>query len=173
VSSAAILARQRERGSSARSYARHPAAVPARAGGMSVHGADGRVVLDRLARQGISALGPNHPVAIEAICRVLDSGAPLHVLDLATPIKDEFTENLLVALPPGLTEDARLHFCGPSSIDAVEDDQSAIGYVRGLGLVLGVELMNPYAGPEALGARAPVPALAQSVRAETAQERHG
>ena len=117
---AAILDRQRERESSPRTYARHLPIVPVRAEGMTVYGADGRAYLDCLAGAGTLALGHNHPVAIEAIRRVLDSGAPLHVLDLATPIKDEFTATLLSVLPPGLAGGARIHFCGPSGADAVE-----------------------------------------------------
>ncbi|MGH6654193.1 MAG: diaminobutyrate--2-oxoglutarate transaminase family protein, partial [Actinocrinis sp.] len=120
VDPAAILDRQRERESSARTYARHLPIVPVRAEGMTVYGADGRAYLDCLAGAGTLALGHNHPAAIAAIRRVLDSGAPLHVLDLATPIKDEFTDTLLGILPPDLAKDARVHFCGPSGADAVE-----------------------------------------------------
>jgi diaminobutyrate-2-oxoglutarate transaminase len=115
-----VLARQAARESSARSYARHLPVVPVRAEGMTVHGADGRTYLDCLAGAGSLALGHNHPVAVEAVRRVLDQGAPLHVLDLATPIKDAFTETLLGLLPGGLAADARIHFCGPSGADAVE-----------------------------------------------------
>jgi diaminobutyrate-2-oxoglutarate transaminase len=115
-----VLARQRERESAARSYARHLPVVPVRAEGMTVHGADGRTYLDCLSGAGSLALGHNHPVVIEAIRRVLDEGAPLHVLDLATPIKDEFTDTLLGLLPAGLARDAKVHFCGPSGADAVE-----------------------------------------------------
>jgi diaminobutyrate-2-oxoglutarate transaminase len=115
-----VLARQAARESSARSYARHLPVVPVRAEGMTVHGADGRTYLDCLAGAGSLALGHNHPVAVEAVRRVLDQGAPLHVLDLATPIKDAFTETLLGLLPGELAADARIHFCGPSGADAVE-----------------------------------------------------
>ncbi|HEX4791508.1 MAG TPA: diaminobutyrate--2-oxoglutarate transaminase family protein [Actinospica sp.] len=115
-----VLARQRARESGARSYARHLPVVPVRAEGMTVHGADGRRYLDCLSGAGALALGHNHPVTVEAIRRVLDDGAPLQVLDLATPIKDEFTETLLSLLPAGLARDARLHFCGPTGADAVE-----------------------------------------------------
>ena len=117
---AAILARQRRRESAARSYARHLPIVPMRAEGMTVTGADGREYLDCLAGAGSLPLGHNHPAAVEAIRRVLDSGAPMHVLDLATPVKDEFTETLLGCLPEQLARDARIQFCGPSGADAVE-----------------------------------------------------
>jgi diaminobutyrate-2-oxoglutarate transaminase len=87
---------------------------------MTVEGADGRSYLDCLAGAGTLALGHNHPVVLEAVHRVLDSGAPLHTLDLATPVKDEFTSALFDVLPPGLARDARVHFCGPAGTDAVE-----------------------------------------------------
>lgn len=115
-----ILARQDQRESSARTYARHLPIVPVRAQGMTVYGADGREYLDCLAGAGTLALGHNHPVAIAAIREVLDSGAPLHVLDLATPIKDEFTQTLLSRLPGELGRTGKIHFCGPSGADAVE-----------------------------------------------------
>jgi diaminobutyrate-2-oxoglutarate transaminase len=115
-----VLARQAARESSARSYARHLPVVPIRAEGMTVHGADGRTYLDCLAGAGSLALGHNHPVAVEAVRKALDQGVPMHVLDLATPIKDAFTETLLGLLPGELAADARIHFCGPSGADAVE-----------------------------------------------------
>nr|MDT0666164.1 aminotransferase class III-fold pyridoxal phosphate-dependent enzyme [Micromonospora sp. DSM 115978] len=95
----AILARQRQRESSARTYARSLPIVPVRAQGTTVVGADGRHYLDCLAGAGSLALGHNHPVVVEAIQTVLASGAPLHTLDLATPIKDAFSEELLATLP--------------------------------------------------------------------------
>src|SRR5215211_8706555 len=114
---AAVLERQRDRESSARSYARSFPIVPVRAGGMTVVGADGSTYLDCLSGAGTLALGHNHPVVVEAIRDTLDSQAPLHVLDLGTPIKDDFTTALLETLPPELD---RIHFCGPTGADAVE-----------------------------------------------------
>jgi diaminobutyrate-2-oxoglutarate transaminase len=109
-----------QRESAARTYARHFPIVPVRASGMTVHGADGRSYLDCLAGAGTLALGHNHPVVLEAMRRVLDAGAPLHTLDIATPLKDEFTGALFDVLPPDLARDARVHFCGPAGTDAVE-----------------------------------------------------
>ncbi|WP_051717619.1 diaminobutyrate--2-oxoglutarate transaminase [Streptomyces megasporus] len=116
----AILRRQRARESSARTYARSFPIVPVRAYGMTVEGTDGRRYLDCLAGAGTLALGHNHPVVTEAVRRTVDSGAPLHVLDLATPQKDEFTEALFATLPPAFADRARIHFCGPAGTDAVE-----------------------------------------------------
>ncbi|MFC9613834.1 diaminobutyrate--2-oxoglutarate transaminase family protein [Streptomyces sp. NPDC056938] len=115
-----ILRRQSARESAARTYARALPIVPVRARGLTIEGADGRRYLDCLSGAGTLALGHNHPVVLEAIRRVLDSGAPLHVLDLATPVKDAFTTELFRTLPAGLAERARIQFCGPAGTDAVE-----------------------------------------------------
>lgn len=116
----AILRRQRVRESAARTYARSFPIVPVRAHGMTVEGADGRRYLDCLSGAGTLALGHNHPVVLEAIRRTLDSGAPLHLLDLATAEKDDFTSALFESLPAEFAARARVHFCGPAGTDAVE-----------------------------------------------------
>ncbi|MFI2093111.1 diaminobutyrate--2-oxoglutarate transaminase family protein [Streptomyces rishiriensis] len=115
-----ILRRQSARESAARTYARALPIVPVRARGLTIEGADGRRYLDCLSGAGALALGHNHPVVLEAIRKVLDSGAPLQVLDLATPVKDAFVTELFRTLPPGLADHARVQFCGPAGTDAVE-----------------------------------------------------
>ncbi|WP_333739427.1 diaminobutyrate--2-oxoglutarate transaminase family protein, partial [Streptomyces sp. IBSBF 2806] len=115
-----ILRRQSARESAARTYARALPIVPVRARGLTIEGADGRRYLDCLSGAGALALGHNHPVVLEAIRNVLDSGAPLQVLDLATPVKDAFVTELFRTLPPGLADHARVQFCGPAGTDAVE-----------------------------------------------------
>ncbi|MGV9247569.1 diaminobutyrate--2-oxoglutarate transaminase family protein [Streptomyces sp. NPDC003710] len=115
-----ILRRQSARESAARTYARALPIVPVRARGLTIEGADGRRYLDCLSGAGTLALGHNHPVVLEAIRKVLDSGAPLHVLDLATPVKDAFTSELFRTLPPAFADRARVQFCGPAGTDAVE-----------------------------------------------------
>ncbi|MEU7583075.1 diaminobutyrate--2-oxoglutarate transaminase family protein [Streptomyces sp. NPDC041068] len=120
VAQEGILRRQSARESAARTYARALPIVPVRARGLTIEGADGRRYLDCLSGAGTLALGHNHPVVLEAIRKVLDSGAPLHVLDLATPVKDAFTTELFRTLPPGLADSARIQFCGPAGTDAVE-----------------------------------------------------
>ncbi|GGX30946.1 diaminobutyrate--2-oxoglutarate transaminase family protein [Streptomyces chryseus] len=115
-----ILRRQSLRESSARTYARSLPIVPVRARGLTIEGADGRRYLDCLSGAGTLALGHNHPVVLEAVKKVLDSGAPLHVLDLATPVKDAFTTELFETLPRELADHARVQFCGPAGTDAVE-----------------------------------------------------
>ncbi|WP_327419451.1 diaminobutyrate--2-oxoglutarate transaminase family protein [Streptomyces sp. NBC_01233] len=120
VAADGILRRQAQRESAARTYARSLPIVPVRARGLTIEGADGRRYLDCLSGAGTLALGHNHPVVLEAVRGVLDSGAPLHVLDLATPVKDAFTTELFTNLPPALAADARIQFCGPAGTDAVE-----------------------------------------------------
>jgi diaminobutyrate-2-oxoglutarate transaminase len=115
-----ILRRQSLRESAARTYARSLPIVPVRARGLTIEGADGRRYLDCLSGAGSLALGHNHPVVLEAIRGVLDSGAPLHVLDLATPVKDHFITELFRTLPRQLADRARVQFCGPAGTDAVE-----------------------------------------------------
>ncbi|MGW5341819.1 diaminobutyrate--2-oxoglutarate transaminase family protein [Streptomyces sp. HUAS TT3] len=115
-----MLRRQAVRESAARTYAHSLPVVPVRARGLTIEGADGRRYLDCLSGAGSLALGHNHPVVLEAIRGVLDSGAPLHVPDLATPVKDAFTSELFATLPAELAADARIQFCGPTAVDAVE-----------------------------------------------------
>ncbi|GGX16415.1 hypothetical protein GCM10010297_42350 [Streptomyces malachitofuscus] len=92
--------------------------VPVRARGMTVEGADGRRYLDCLSGAGTLALGHNHPVVLEAMRRIIDSGAPLHVSDAATPVRDAFVAELSRTLPPGLAERAQVRFCGAAAGDA-------------------------------------------------------
>lgn len=127
----AILRRQRVRESSARTYARSFPIVPVRAEGMTVVGADGRRYLDCLSGAGALALGHNHPVVVESLRRVLDRGAPLQVLDVATPEKDEFVEALYASLPEPLASTGRIHFCGPAGTDAVEAALKLVQHATG------------------------------------------
>ncbi|MER7486741.1 aminotransferase class III-fold pyridoxal phosphate-dependent enzyme [Streptomyces sp. NPDC126497] len=93
--------------------------VPVRARGMTVEGADGRRYLDCLSGAGTLALGHNHPVVLEAIRGIIDSGAPLHAPGPATPVEDAFVTELSRTLPPGLARHAHVRLCGPSRDDAV------------------------------------------------------
>jgi len=113
------LRRRTARESAARTYARALPIVPVRARGLTIEGADGRRYLDCSSGAGALALGHNHPVVLEAIRKVLDSGAPLHALDLATPVQDAFTAELFRTLPSGLAGRARVRFCGPAETNAV------------------------------------------------------
>jgi len=87
--------------------------------GALVRDTDGREYVDCLAGAGALPLGHNHPVVVEAIEQALHADVPLTTLDLPTPTKDLFVEQLFAVLPPGLV-DGRIQFCSPSGADAVE-----------------------------------------------------
>ncbi|MBD1371875.1 aspartate aminotransferase family protein [Hazenella sp. IB182357] len=115
-----FLANQERRESNARSYPRRIPIAIKEAKGITVTDVEGKKYLDCLAGAGTLALGHNHPVIIEAIQDVLSSGLPLHTLDLTTPVKDEFVEELFAMLPAEFASRAKIQFCGPSGADAIE-----------------------------------------------------
>lgn len=111
---------QEEKESNARAYPRHFPLVISRAKGIQVTDTVGRSFFDCLAGAGTLALGHNPDVVIEALREVLEEHVPLHTLDLATPLKLEFIQELLSLLPEPLREGSRIQFCGPTGADAVE-----------------------------------------------------
>lgn len=115
-----LLARQRLQESNARSYPRRIPLALKRARGIYLEDVEGRSFIDCLAGAGTLALGHNHPVVIEAIQQVLADELPLHTLDLTTPVKDQFVQDLFGLLPPALAREAKIQFCGPTGTDAVE-----------------------------------------------------
>jgi diaminobutyrate-2-oxoglutarate transaminase len=118
--SAGILDRQARRESSARTYPRRLPLAIVRGEGIYLTASDGRSYIDCLAGAGSLALGHRHPVVVEAIRGALDESLPWQTLDLATPLRDELTGELLGHLPAELAAGARVQFCGPSGADAVE-----------------------------------------------------
>jgi diaminobutyrate-2-oxoglutarate transaminase len=114
-----VLVRQRQRESAARTYPRRIPLNLVSGRGVIVRDRRGDEYLDCLAGAGTLALGHNHPVVIAAIQRALDDEVPLTTLDIATPTKDAFVEELFAALPSSLA-DGCIQFCGPSGADAVE-----------------------------------------------------
>ena len=115
-----LLARQNQQESNARSYPRRIPLALKRASGIHVEDVEGRRFIDCLAGAGTLALGHNHPVVIEAIQQVLADELPLLTLDLTTPVKDQFVQDLFGLLPPALAAEAKIQFCGPTGTDAVE-----------------------------------------------------
>lgn len=114
------LDRQEKIESSARTYSRRLPIAPKSARGALLWDTEGREYLDCLSGAGALALGHNHPVVVEAIYETLRDGAPLQTLDLPTPIRDQFLDELFETFPPDFAADAKIHFCGPSGSDAVE-----------------------------------------------------
>ncbi|MFI6545093.1 aminotransferase class III-fold pyridoxal phosphate-dependent enzyme [Streptomyces prunicolor] len=112
----------------ARTYIRARPTVSARTRGLTVEVADGRRFLDCVSGAGTSLLGHSHPVVLEAIRNVLDSGAPLRALNLATPVRDAFVvAELFRALPPELADHARVRVFGPTDTDTDVADTDVAG----------------------------------------------
>ncbi|CAO0825182.1 Diaminobutyrate--2-oxoglutarate aminotransferase OS=Streptomyces microflavus OX=1919 GN=pvdH PE=3 SV=1 [Streptomyces microflavus] len=108
-----ILRRQSLRESAARTYARSLPIVPVRARGLTIEGADGRRYLDCLSGAGTRRSARPTPSSSKPSARS-STAAPLHVLDLATPVKDAFTTEPFATLPREFADNARIQFCGPA-----------------------------------------------------------
>jgi diaminobutyrate-2-oxoglutarate transaminase len=115
-----LLDSQAARESNARSYPRRLPLAIRRAEGIHVTDMDGKTYVDCLAGAGTLALGHNHPVVLDAIRATLDQMLPLHTLDITTPLKEAFVDELFASLPPAFASEARVHFCAPTGADAVE-----------------------------------------------------
>lgn len=114
------LDRQAKFESNARSYPRRLPLALKRAYGVYVEDVEGRRYIDCLAGAGALALGHQHPVVVEAVRNTLAEGLPWQTLDLTTPVKDSFVEELFATLPKTFADHARIQFCGPSGADAIE-----------------------------------------------------
>lgn len=115
-----LLESQAARESNARSYPRRLPLAIKKAEGIYVTDMDGKTYYDCLAGAGTLALGHNHPVVIDAIKSTLDQNVPLHTLDITTPLKEAFVDELFASLPEEFSRNARIHFCAPTGADAVE-----------------------------------------------------
>jgi len=131
-----LLARQSRQESNARSYPRRIPLALKRANGIHVEDVEGRRFIDCLAGAGTLALGHNHPVVIAAIQQVLADELPLLTLDLTTPVKDQFVQDLFGLLPEALAAEARIQFCGPTGTDAVEAALKLVRTATGRSTVL-------------------------------------
>ncbi|WP_275630248.1 aspartate aminotransferase family protein [Pseudomonas sp. 273] len=131
-----LLARQRHQESNARSYPRRIPLALKKASGLFVEDVEGRRFIDCLAGAGTLALGHNHPVVIEAIRQVLADELPLHTLDLTTPVKDAFVQDLFGLLPAQLAREAKIQFCGPTGADAAEAALKLVRTATGRSTVL-------------------------------------
>ena len=130
------LSSQRKRESNARSYPRRIPIAISEAEGIYVKDVENKTYIDCLAGAGTLALGHNHPVVIEAMENVIKGKRPLHTLDITTPMKEEFVEELFDALPKKFAEHAKIQFCGPSGSDAVEAAMKLVKTATGRGGML-------------------------------------
>ncbi|MCR8847731.1 aspartate aminotransferase family protein [Rossellomorea sp. SC111] len=120
ISNRELLDQQERRESNARSYPRRIPLAISEAEGIYVTDMEGNKYLDCLAGAGTLALGHNHPVVIEAMEQVIRDKRPLHTLDITTPVKEEFVNELFSSLPEAFRNRAKIQFCGPTGGDAIE-----------------------------------------------------
>lgn len=106
--------------SNARSYPRKFPFSLVRAKGSWIEDVEGNRYLDFLCGAGTLALGHNDPEVNQAMIDMLTGDAPLHTLDLMTPVKERFVRTLFAQLPPELRDEAKVQFCSPSGTDAVD-----------------------------------------------------
>jgi len=120
VTNADYMLRQEQTESNARSYPRKFPFSLVKAKGSWIEDVEGNRYLDFLCGAGTLALGHNDPEVNQAMIDMLTSDAPLHTLDLMTPVKDTFVHTLLSLLPDELKNNAKIQFCSPSGTDAVD-----------------------------------------------------
>jgi len=106
--------------SDVRSYPRRFPITVKRAQGAVVEDTFGQTYLDCLAGAGALALGHNHPEVVHEIVEHLHTGMPMQTLDMTTPAKDAFVQELMRFLPAEFAHESCIQFCGPSGADAVE-----------------------------------------------------
>ena len=106
--------------SNARTYPRRLPVALKTGRGILVTDTEGREYIDCLSGAGTLALGHNHPVVVEAIRKALEDEVPFQTLDLPTPLKERFIDELFATLPADFAADAKIQFCGPSGADAIE-----------------------------------------------------
>ena len=114
------VSHQAEYESSARNYPRKFPIALKSAKGSWVEDVDGKRYLDFLNGAGTLALGHNDDEVNDALVDLIRSGAPLHTLDVSTPMKDEFVNTLLSIIPEELASRAKVQFCSPSGTDATD-----------------------------------------------------
>jgi diaminobutyrate-2-oxoglutarate transaminase len=160
-----ILARQIKQESNARSYSRRLPLALKKALGIYVEDIEGRKFIDCLAGAGALVLGHNHPIVIDAIQKTLDEGTPLLTLDITTPTRDTFVQDLFSIFPEEFSKQAKIHFCGPTGTDAVEAALKLVRTATGRNTILSFQGAYHGMSQGALslmgnhGAKAPLDAL--------------
>ncbi|RMM49722.1 diaminobutyrate--2-oxoglutarate transaminase family protein [Pseudomonas corrugata] len=106
--------------SNARTYAQTFQRLFVSGKGMRIKDASGQEFLDCLSNAGTLALGHNPPEVRDAVMTFLAGDHLQQALDLATPAKHAFVQELFSTLPANMRETSKVLFCGPSGSDAVE-----------------------------------------------------
>lgn len=115
-----FISRQSDFESSARSYPRKFPFALKKAKGSWVEDVEGNRYLDFLCGAGTLALGHNDDEVSKAMVDLITSDAPLHTLDLTTPVKDRFVETVISILPEEMRNNVKIQFCSPSGTDATD-----------------------------------------------------
>lgn len=115
-----FIGRQNDTESSARSYPRKFPFALSKAKESWVEDVEGNRYLDFLCGAGTLALGHNDDEVNKAMIELISSGAPLHTLDLTTPVKDRFVETVISILPEEMRGNVKIQFCSPSGTDATD-----------------------------------------------------
>lgn len=121
----------KRRESSARTYASSFEAVFESGAGIRMRDQSGREIIDCLSCAGALPLGHNHPEVQGALLRFLGSGHVQQALDLTTPAKCEFLDELFGLLPDEWVDRAKVQFCSPSGSDAVEAAMKLVRFATG------------------------------------------
>lgn len=106
--------------SNARTYAQTFQRLFVSGKGMRIKDASGQEFLDCLSNAGTLALGHNPSEVRDAVLHFLGSDHLQQALDLATPAKHAFVQELFSMLPAKMRDTSKILFCGPSGSDAVE-----------------------------------------------------
>ena len=120
VTNADYIQRQEQTESNARSYPRKFPFSLVKAQGSWVEDVEGNRYLDFLCGAGTLALGHNDPEVNQAMIDLISKNAPLHTLDLTTPVKDRFVHTVISLLPQEMQGNVKLQFCSPSGTDATD-----------------------------------------------------
>ena len=115
-----FIGRQNDTESSARSYPRKFPFALNKAKGSWVEDVEGNRYLDFLCGAGTLALGHNDDEIKETMINLISSDAPLHTLDLTTPVKDKYVETIISVLPQQMQGNVKIQFCSPSGTDATD-----------------------------------------------------
>ena len=105
--------------SNARTYIRKFPAVFIKGEGSHLIDEQGNQYIDCLACAGALPLGHNHPVFKKALMEYTLSSLPQQMLDLATPAKREYIQEIKRWFPQEMNH-YKYQFCSPSGSDAVE-----------------------------------------------------
>lgn len=128
--------RQNEFESEARSYPRKFPFALKKAKGVTLEDVEGKKYIDFLCGAGTLALGHNDDEVNQKMVDLINSGAPLHTLDLTTETKDKFVETIHSILPFDMAKDVKIQFCSPSGTDATDAAIKLCKIATGRGTVI-------------------------------------